>query len=336
MMVGFKNSSLIILLFFTLSVFSQKPKKEKKKREKSIPENIEKFSKDFSVKIRISSPQVWIDVNSRMLGQGDKFRYKPYVPAILGVALKVKKFYISAGTKLPTSEKTKKKYVDTKSRDIFINLQGRKVAWNMFYRDYNGFYLDNYAPYYPTWNLDSLGYPKRDDLHIVEAGLSLGFSFNRNFSLNAAFAQSERQKKSAGSFLMAISERYQRIDTDTDFVPPVQEAYYPNLSKLKYGNFSSTILALGYGYQVVYKNFHFTPVVMFGSGFQVQIYSQTNKNRLWINFPTYANFRGQLGYNSDVFFANVIYQMEFSSIPIKESRIRIYRNWLEFGVGVRL
>ena len=319
----------------TSYAYAQNPKKEKPKKEKTLPENIEKFPHDYLIKVRVSSPQLWIDVNSRLLGKGDKFRYKPAVPVILGLAFKLKKVYVSAGFKLPSSETVKKKYVDTKSRDIFINLQGRTVAWNMYYRDYNGFYLDNYAPYYPNWNKDSLGYPKRDDLRVIEAGLAIGFKFNKNFSLNAAFTQGERQKKSAGSFLMAISERYQRIDTDTDFVPPVQAVYYPNLSKLKYGNFSSTILSIGYGYQIVVKKFHFTPVVMLGSGFQVQIYSQTNKNRFWINIPTYANFRGQFGYNGDSFFANVIYQMEFNSIPIRESRIRIYRNSIEFGMGVR-
>ena len=51
--------------------------------------------------------------------------------------------------------------------------------------------------------------------------------------MNAAFAQGERQKKSAGSFLMGISERYQRIDADTSFVPPTQGNLYPNLDKLR-------------------------------------------------------------------------------------------------------
>ena len=46
--------------------------------------------------------------------------------------------------------------------------------------------------------------------------------------MNAAFAQGERQKKSAGSFLIGLSERYQRIDDDTSFVPPTQGKYYPN------------------------------------------------------------------------------------------------------------
>ena len=34
-------------------------------------------------------------------------------------------------------------------------------------------------------------------------------------------------------------------------------------------------------------------------------------------------------------FANIIYTTEFNSIPIKESRIRLFHNWFEVGMGVR-
>jgi hypothetical protein len=244
--------------------------------------------------------------------------------------------YISAAVQLPASDRLKKQYGETKFRNININIQGRFVNWGLFYRDYKGFYLSNYKPYYPNWNKDSLGYPKSPGLRIIEAGLNLAFNFNKNFSMNAAFAQGERQKKSAGSFLMGLSERYQRIDADTSFVPPTQGALYPNLDKLKYGNFTSTILTLGFGYQIVIKKFHFTPVLMAGSGFQIQSYEQTDKKRFWINVPTYASAKGQIGYNGDHFFANVIYVTEFNTIPIKESRIRLFSNWLEFGMGLRL
>ena len=77
-------------------------------------------------------------------------------------------------------------------------------------------------------------------------------------------------------------------------------------------------------------------MVFVGSGFQIQSYKQTDKKRFWINVPTYATAKAQLGYNGDHFFANLIYITEFNTIPIKESRIRLFSNWLEFGMGLRL
>lgn len=330
-----KHLITFLLLVVSLSTFAQKTKKEKKRKEKAPPTNIEVFPKNFLIRPRYVYPQIWVDVSSRLLGKGDKFRYKAAMPGVAGLSLKIKKVSISAAFQLPATDVNKKKYGETKFRDIYVNIQGRTLLWTIFYRDYKGFYLDTYKPYYPDWNLDSLGYPKAKKLRIIEGGLNLGFNFNRNFSMNAAFAQGERQKKSAGSFLMQISERYQRIDSDSAFVPSSQADHYPNLNKLIYGNFTSTILAFGAGYQFVVKKFHFTPVILAGAGLQFQSYEQTDKKRFWINYPTYANVKAQIGYNGDHFFANAIYQTEFNSIPIKESRVRLYHNWLEFGLGLR-
>lgn len=314
----------------------ERPKKEKKvKKEKPIPENIDVFPKNFLIRPRFVYPLVSVNVNSRLLGKGDKFRYKPAMPGVVGLSVKVKKVYVSAAIQLPASDHLKNTYGKTKFRNINININGRVAQWTLFYRDYKGFYLDNYQTFYPSWNADSLGYPRQPGLRIIEAGLNFGINFNKNFSLNAAFAQGERQKKSAGSFLMGISERYQRIDSDTSFVPATQDVYYPNLNKFEYGNFITTILSLGFGYQFVYKKFHLTPVGMIGTGAQIQSYHQIGRKRLWLNVPTYASFKSQIGYNGDHFFANVIYAVEYNTIPIKESRIRLLHNWFEVGIGLR-
>jgi len=343
MSLRLKQFIIVFVLLIHSTCFSQEQKgkeqpskKEKKeKKVKELPENIEAFPKNFLIRPRFVYPIVSINVSNRMFGKGDKFTYMPAMPGVVGLSLKIKKVYISAAMQLPAGEALKKKYGETTFRNININIQGRVVNWGLFYRDYKGFYLSNYKPYYPGWNQDSLGYPKSPGLRILEAGLNLGFNFNRNFSMNAAFAQGERQKKSAGSFLMGVSERYQRIDTDTSFVPPTQGALYPNLDKLQNGNFTSTIISFGIGYQFVVKKFHLTPVLMAGSGFQFQSYDQTDKHRFWINYPTYASAKAQFGYNGDHFFFNFIYVTEFNTIPIKEARIRLFHNWLEFGMGLR-
>lgn len=341
--MSFRSTILCLLLLSSISSYSQKTKKEKrqeakeerKKKEKTPPPNIEFFPKNFLVRAKFIYPLVSMNVGHRKDGEGSRFTYLPAMPGVVGLAVKVKRVYVSAGMQLPASEALKKKYGDSKFKNININIQGRIVQWGLFYRDYKGFYLNTYQPYYPEWNKDSLGYPKSKGLRIREAGLNLGFNFSKKFSMNAAFAQGERQKKSAGSFLMNVSERYQRIDADTSFVPPGQGEFYPNINKLDNGNFLTTIVSAGYGYQFVLGYFHFTPVVLAGSGVQFQTYVQGGRHHFRVNVPTYANARAQLGYNGDHFFVNFIYQTEFNTIPIKESRIRLFHNWYEVGMGVR-
>jgi hypothetical protein len=343
MPITFKHLIIGLLLLVNISLFAQKQhpkdksdkKETKKKKEKEIPENIEEFPKNYFIRPRFVYPEISVNISNRLFGKGEKFKYKPAVPGLIGLSVKIKKVYVTVAIQLPPSEALKKQYGVTKFRDININVQGRRALWGLYYRDYKGFYLKNYEPYYPNWNKDSLGYPQSPDLRIVESGLNLSFVFNKNFSMNAAFVQGERQKKSAGSFLAGFSERYQRIEADTSFVPPTQDLLYPNLDKFKYGDFISSIAYLGYGYQFVLKKFHFTPVAMIGSGLQIQSYKQIDKSRFRVNVTTHATFKAQLGYNGDCFFANVIYITEYNTIPIKESKIRLFHNWLEFGMGLR-
>jgi hypothetical protein len=338
-----RNAVIVFLIFFSSSpiIAQKKDKKTQHKREDSLetkktpPPNIEFFPKKIMVRLKFIYPTVSINVSDRHAKRGEKFMYLPAMPGVIGFAFKIKKVYVSAAVQLPANENLKKKYGISKFRNINLNIRGRFVEWGLFYRDYKGFYLNNYQKFYPNWNKDSLGYPTSKGLRILETGLNLGFNFNRNFSLNAAFSQGERQKKNSGSFLLGLSERYQRLDVDTSFVPEGQGSFYPNLDKLNYGNFVTTILSFGFGYQFIVKKIHFTPVVMAGSGIQFQNYRQTSGKHFRINIPTYLNARAQLGYNGDHFFANIIYTTEFNSIPIKESRIRLFHNWLEFGVGIR-
>jgi hypothetical protein len=306
-----------------------------KKARGGIPENIQTFPKNFLIKPKYVFPAFIFNVSNRD-HNGQSFNWRPSIPAVIGGALRIKKFYISLGFRVPTSSAYEKKYGKTTFQDYYINIQTRIVAWTIYYRDYKGFYMNDYKKFYPGWKQDSLGFPQAKSLHLIEGGMNLGFNFNKNFSLNAAFAQSERQKKSAGSFLMTVSERYQRIETDSNLVPSNQTVNYPNLDKLMTGDFLTTIISLGAGYQfVIGKKFHFTPVVLLGSGIQIQNYQQPSRNIWRLNVPTYANARAQFGYNGDNFFANIIYGAEFNSIPIKESRMRLFYQVVEFGIGVR-
>jgi len=307
-----------------------------KKARGGVPENIQTFPKNFLFKPKYVFPGVIFNVTSRQKA-GENFNWKPSIPGSIGAAIRIKKIYVSASFRVPASDAHTKKYGNTTYQDYYFNFQGRIVAWTLFLRDYKGFYLNDYQKFYPDWQADSLGYPQSKKLHVIEGGLNLGFNFNKNFSLNAAFAQSERQKKSAGSFLMTVSERYQRIETDSNIVPLNQAANYPSLNRLVAGDFLTTIISLGCGYQIVMGKFHFTPVVLLGSGVQFQNYSQlgSDKDKFWINIPSYANARAQFGYNGDNFFANIIYSAEFNSIPIKESRVRLFYQVIELGMGVR-
>ena len=98
MSINLKQIILILVLLITIPAFAQKKekkeketkeqKKERKKNEKNkLPENIESFPKNFLIRPRFVYPEVSVNVSNRMFGKGEKFKYKPAMPGVVGLSL---------------------------------------------------------------------------------------------------------------------------------------------------------------------------------------------------------------------------------------------------------
>jgi hypothetical protein len=101
-----------------------------------------------------------------------------------------------------------KKKGATRSFDFQIHNYGRKFVFDLFFQRYQGFYNDD------SKNIEI--YP---DLRIRNYGISGLFILNNHkYSYKAAFNQSEKQLKSAGSFLLGIGLYHIKIDSDSSFI----------------------------------------------------------------------------------------------------------------------
>jgi hypothetical protein len=311
----------------------EKAKKEHKKKEKKIPENIEPISSVFAFRPKFSLPSTLFDVSNKS-GHGLRFNYIPFVRGVVGAGVRIKSVYIAYSIKIPNTSSEELQRGKTSYQDILVTIQTRITGVHLFYQDYKGFYLLYPDRYNPHWTNDK-AFPQVPSLHIINAGVNLTFVFNHNFSLNAALAQSERQKKSRGSFMMGISERFTSLSCDTSIVPVGQAANYPTLNKYNSGNYYSSILSLGMGYSFIRGRWNLTPVVLGGSGLQGGYYHLTSGSQLDFRIPLYFNFRTSLGYNGNHFYSNVIFNAELNSISLSETQMRIYHGSLDFGIGLR-
>jgi hypothetical protein len=311
----------------------KKEKREKKKKEKKVPENIEVIPKVFAFRPKYVLPSTIFDVTNRD-GKGLRFNYIPFIQGVVGAGIKIKSVYVSYSMTLPTTTAQEQHYGKTTFYDIGLTIQTRITGIDLFYQDYKGYYLLNPEKYYPGWSSE-MANPQKHNLHTTNAGMNLSFVTNHNFSPNAAFAQSERQKTSRGAFIIGITERFTRIANDSSIVPATEVPYFPTLNKLRLGNFYSSILSLGLGYSFVHKNFSITPVLLGGSGLLAEDYQLTDGSRIQFKVPVYADFKMALGYNGNHFYTNIILNAELNSLPLEETRLRMYHGSVEFGLGVR-
>lgn len=307
-------------------------KEEKRRKKLEPPPNIEYLPKNFLFKVRYVIPNVVLDISTRD-AKSTSFDYRPFIPGVVGAGIKIKKIYISYAQKIPSTPRQNTRFGKTDFRDFNFQFQWRITGIQLFYQDYKGFYLLR-PEKYDTAYADRTYFPRSRSLRTYSVGMNMNWVFTKSFSLNAAFAQSERQKESAGSFMLGFTERFDRLQMDSSIVPASLTSTYPTLHRYSFGSNFSSILYAGLGYSFVKSNFSITPVLMVGSGLQIQNYNAP-QNRWDLRIPLYGNFRLAAGYNGDNFFTNVMFHAQVMTMSAKETRITLAYTFGEFAIGFR-
>lgn len=128
-------------------------------------------------------------------------------------------------------------------------------------------------------------------LSTKKLGGSTSYVFNKNFSVNALAFQSERQLKSAGTFIPALSCYYTELKGDAS----------DNIEGKTY--FIDVAIAPGYSYNwVIAKKFLVAGGLSIGAGFTKAVDEDTDSTTVL----TQASLSLSLGYNSDTFYGGVL------------------------------
>lgn len=183
-----------------------------------------------------------------------KFRYLPNTSLVMGVGITYQSISLNLGYGFgflnTDHEKGKTKYLDLQS-----HIYARKWTIDFFGQFYKGYYL---APK-GLASADDRNYYIRPDIHINLLGISAYRSLNpAQFSYRAALLQNEKQKKSAGSFLLGAEIYYGVIKADSSLVPKALAANYRQQG-VKRLQFFKIGPGVGYAHTfVIEKNFFVT------------------------------------------------------------------------------
>lgn len=127
-------------------------------------------------------------------------------------------------------------------------------------------------------------------LKTMKLGGSTAYVFNRNYSVNALSFQSERQLKSAGSFIPTLSYYYTELSGDAS----------EGIGGKTY--FIDVALSPGYNYNwVIAKKFLVAGGFSLGAGFTRTVDEEVNTT----TFLSTASLNLSLGYNSDTFYGGL-------------------------------
>jgi hypothetical protein len=316
---------LLALLFRALSVSFSQPS------DSLAPSRIDttfisEYHHFLTARFYFLYQDVTFEINQENLGT---VIYKPNLFVKAGIAGYYKWFGLSLSVNVPFFLLNETEYGKTTSLDTRINVFGRSISGELVYQDYKGYYIQNF-------HTETGHHYKIPDMRILAIGISSYWIYNsERFSLRAAFIQNERQKKSAGSFMVRPSFQYFKVSSDSGIIPrevftQAGEEYFNVVNE---GEFFSFGLAPGYSYTFIFaKKFYINAAVFPGVFWESVSYSTERSTVHTTDFSFLLTGQLGVGYNSDRFHAGIMYASGISDIPVVLGKSQFYYN----GGQVRL
>ncbi len=237
---------------------------------------------------------------------GNSLLFKPNDPLNIGFGFTYKWLGINMAFNLPFINNDDHIYGKTKRFDLSTHIYGRKLIFDLSFQWSKGYYLANPSGIIPGWN-NGDPYPSRGDLGVTSFGAAGYYVFNyKKFSYQAAFTFSERQKKSAGSFVLGggFSWYFIRADSSLTSVKYQIDMGDMKIHKANLGNYYSVG---GYAHNFVVKYFFLSLTLGLGLGVKSDklFIEGTNEKFRQAGLNVVSVFRASVGYNNDVFYAGL-------------------------------
>jgi hypothetical protein len=193
-------------------------------------------------------------------------------------------------------------YGTTTSFDIQSDMYTRRMIISANLLSYQGFYWENVGDYDPAFNKTDT-FVIRPDINTATIGANLIYTFkNSRFSFKAAFANTEWQKKSAGSWLAGAGLSLYGISADSSIVPEIARDDFPAYYGVKGFGLFNIGASFGYTYTFVWhKKYFINGTLMLGLLDQSFLAQDSTGSIVLTNnhLSTKTHFRLALGFNNE-------------------------------------
>lgn len=247
--------------------------------------------------------------------QNKRIRYDPNENLNFGLGFNYKWMGFSAAFNFGAINNDDDIYGKTK-HPFTLQLDIFPKGWllNVYLQTYQGYYWSNPEDFNSHFNLawnanDSLLI--RPDMSTVSFGISGFYAFNKNkFSYLAAYANTEQQKKSAGSFLLGGAFSLYGINAEDPILPEQLEHLYPNSYTINKLNSTLFGLLAGYSYTlVIKKHFYANAAILVGLNYQkVSTYNlndNTTPGAIFHKASTNSVTRFSMGYSKARYYFGI-------------------------------
>jgi len=259
---------------------------------------IKPFENKFSLNTYLSTKFISLEKEAH----GEMKKFTPNTPLNLGLGVSINNTIINLSYGYGLNFMRDKEKGRTKALDFQIHNYGEKFVFDLFFQKYKGFYTSDDS----DKNIEL--YP---DLDIQKYGAFGQYVFNhKKFSYKASFNQSERQLKSAGSYLLGGGVYFTKIASDSSFVYKSKNS----ITNFQFG------LSGGYAHTwVINKRWFASISTTIGVNFGTERINDFGKKKIEI-YPTFFP-RMSVGYNKENWSVGLSYVNNFIFSSFSENEI---------------
>ncbi len=271
-------------------------------------------------------------------GQNREIKYNPNADTLFSVGVSLQDFLgITWGFRNTQQEKDKIQKGKTDYEDWRLNLAFKQFHVKFNYAKFKGFYIQDSSEVDPTWSEGEPFYQKAD---LVSQNIGVNFTWifsPGDFSLVAAYDQTERQEKSGGSFLAGAAVSETLFEDESQIIPANVQPAFGTHQRITEGRFQSFTVKGGYGYTFVLAKKYFAALSgQFGFGRQYMKIKGTDfADSTWAPAKK-GDLILSLGYNGDDYYAGVFASGDQTDYKTGEMEIAINQWMARLYFGFRL
>lgn len=226
----------------------------------------------------------------------------------------------------------------TKYSSYSLSFSFYRFRFESSYRKYNGFY-DVKTPIYDTTFKNDGVYFQNPSMTVRSIRLKTLFVFNkRKFSYSAAYFNTQRQLKTAGSLLGCSNIYDYNFYADTSLIPVAARPFYGAYGLMNQYRVQGISIGPGYSFNlVIFKTLYLNLTLTSGFDFQhrnITTFDNSFSSKMW-RVGAAADFRAALGLNGKRMFFSMTYRVDYNSYVNTGMRIEPRYHSIDFNFGYR-
>lgn len=298
---------------------------------------IASYRSNLTLSLLVRYQSVDVDIEQ---DEGDDLSFSANTTEQYGVGLNFKWLSAEATFNVPAFDDYDPALGKSRSRGFGLGYTGRKLWARGFWNNTTGYYLQNPARWTEGWK-EGDAPVTRPDISSKSYVLSVNYALSgkRRFSQNAALFQVERQKKSAGTFVVGLSGWLTTVAGDSSLLSQALVDTFQLASGFR--QLDRTVAAFTIGYTHTFAFWHkgfITASWMPGLGYVHQRIGVGGATELeGSGAGVVSEFKLGVGYSGNRWYTALTTAYYYSTTPIAE-HLNLSTNYgfLRFALGIRL